>query len=108
MKKKTYPEENERNEEKGRDQNYSFGRIPRANKRNRAINVRNKVPCELPILHLERDVELATCMIEPVTLFLAPFLCVLRCTSSHLCDEDSAKRVCELLLCVCGCGWING
>ena len=41
MKKKTYPEENERNEEKGRDQNYSFGRIPRANKRNRAINVRN-------------------------------------------------------------------
>jgi len=107
-KKKTYPDEDDAKWEKGRDKNYSFGRIPRADERKRAINVRNKVPSELVNLHLERDVELATRMVEPVTPFLAPFLLVLRCPRSHISARillqwfcKSKKSVCLKVVVVC-------
>lgn len=43
--------------------NYSFGRIPRANERDRAIDVRDEFAFELEIFHFERDVELSSALV---------------------------------------------
>lgn len=69
-------------------QNYSFGRLPRANERKRAVNMRNKVSSEFAILHLERDVELSTGLIiivEPVNGSVWTAVGLRWWSSSHAC-----------------------
>lgn len=66
---------------------YSFGRIPRANKGDGTVNVRDEVGLALVVLHLEGNIELlATGMVLSLLPTMRTPLRVLRSTCSHSVD----------------------